>query len=265
MIPGDLSFLVKLKVAAGLAHFAAGNFELAAKSFTLSSTIEDLGTFCAPQDVALYASLVGLATLPREELQTILNAPLMELVPKMKECLGLFCLAEYQEAISILLELQPILALDMLLAPHLTTLIREIRNKAMMEYLKPFKRVSLPVMAATFSIEVSKLIKTLVTLIESGKIVDRRINCACQTLEKESTITNLSQTQEKIVALQDRVLNDSYACVIRLACIEFEQNMDRRRFQPHTGPAGLDNPEESSEDDELIQQVVANPDEYSFY
>jgi COP9 signalosome complex subunit 1 len=241
---------------------AEGNFALAAKSLTFTGAVGDLGHLCAPEDLALYGALVGLATLPREVLQTFLDSPLMELVPKMKECLGFYCLAEYRGAISILVELHPILALDMLLAPHLTALLRDIRNKAMVEYLKPFKRVSMSVMADTFSVELPELVTTLATLIGCGKIANCRINCASQTLEKDSSSNTLLQTQEKITALQDRVLNDSYACMIRLACLEFDQSVDRRRFQPHSGAAGLDRADESSDDDQVMEQVVANPDEF---
>jgi COP9 signalosome complex subunit 1 len=261
VISGDLSFPVKLKAAAGLAYLAEGNFELAAKSLTIKGAVEDLGHLCAPEDVALYGALVGLATMSREVLQTFCGSPLMELAPKMKECLRLYCQAEYRGAISILVELHPILALDMLLAPHLTALLRDIRNKAMVEYLKPFNRVSLSVMADTFSVPLPELVTTLATLIGSGKIDHCRINCSSQTLEKDLSSNALLQTQEKIMALQDRVLNDSYACIIRLACLEFDQSVDRRRLQPHADAAGLDQPDDSSDDDQIMEQVVGNPDE----
>ena len=243
-------------MASGLAYLAEGRFEPSAEALTSLGIVDDLGNLCAPEDVALYGGLLGLATLTRSRLLTVMDSPLLELVPKIRECLSMYCRAEYRGAIDILVELQPLLALDMHLAPHVSQLMQNIREKALVDYLRPYKRVSLSSMADNFSIPVSELITTLATLIGSGKIVGSRINCASQTLEKSKSVPRTN-----IVSLQDRVLNDSYACLIRLACIQFDLIVDRQQM---SSPAeySASSEDDDDNDDQVMQQIVEPPDDY---
>ena len=260
IISGDLSFPIKLKAASGLAYLASGNFLLAAKALTTLGIVEEWGNLCSLEDIALYGGLVGLATLPRSVLLTVLDSPSMELVPKIRECLGMYCRADYRGSMNILSELRPLLELDVHLAPRLTQLMLEIRNKALVDYLKPYKRVSIPTMAATFSMECSDLVTILATLIGSNQIQGSRINCATQTLEKDAPLNSQLETQRQVTAMQDRILNDSNACMIRMACIELDLSVDQRRVQSYQ--VGLDERHvgrtDSSDDDEVMEPVMVN-------
>ena len=243
-----------------MAYLSNGNFLPAAKALTTLGVVEDWGNLCSPEEIALYGGLVGLATLPRSVLLTVLDSPAMELVPKIRECLGMYCRADYCGSMDILSELRPLLELDMHLAPRLTQLILEIRNKFLVDYLKPYKRVSIPTMAATFSMECSDLVTTLATLIGSKHIQGSRINCATQTLEKDAAPNMQLETQRQVTAMQDRILTDSHACVIRMACIEFDISVDQGRVRPpqiglgrrHFGRT------DSSDDDEVMEPVMVH-------
>lgn len=105
----------------------------------------------APEDVALYAAFLTLAVEDNRHVVMMLaeDAEALELVPQMKEVLIQFTrFAHYKVAFAILeKEIFPILRMDMYLSPHLVTLAQQIRNRAIIQYWKPYEKIELNHMA----------------------------------------------------------------------------------------------------------------------
>jgi 26S proteasome subunit RPN7/PCI domain len=229
-VPGDVAFPVKLKVAAGTAYLAQGQFSKAAQLLISVSVGEDLGL--PPEDIALYGTLCGLASLQRDQLQYLLDAPgFLDLVPALRDALQLYCRADYPGCLRILRQLDSTFQRDMVLAPHLENLMESILHRSCIEYLKPYRRVNLAQMASIFGIPTDRIITILAELIGSGKVEASRIDCLTQTLERLSDDQVLYRrqhaTKRKLKAMEQNILNDAYAMMVRVAFIE---NASRENF-----------------------------------
>lgn len=252
-VPGDSTLPAKLRVASGLAHLGEGRFGEAAQQLTAVVPPEVVTTpFCSPEDVALYAILCAIASLDRNRLLVILESQSFELVPTVRDALQRFCRADYPNCLAILQQQLPILQLDVHLAPHLDELMETILHKCLVEYMRPYRKVSLPDMATQFGVSLERLFSTLATLIRTDKIKYARLDYCAQTLEKHpelEVVERREKTTRRIVALQDGILNDAYAMMVRMACLEHDLTVDRRK-------ASYDN-----DDTHQPMDLVANPEE----
>lgn len=222
-VPGDTTYPLKLKVASGTAFLAEGKFDRAANQLISVWAGEDLGL--PPEDIALYGTLCGLASLERDQLQTLLDTPgFLDLVPSLRDALQYYCRADHPACLRTLHQLYPMLELDMVLAPHLQALFEGILHRLCMEYLKPYNRVDLTKMASIFGIPTDRLISILADLILAGKIGASRIDCQAQTLERLSDEALLYRRQHatkvKLQAMEQCILNDAYAMMVRVAFME---------------------------------------------
>jgi len=212
----------------------------------------------------LYGVLCGLASLEREQLIRILETQsgTLELVPAFRDALQRFCRADYQSCLAVLHQLYPELELDAHLAPHLHDLQQSILHKCLIEYLRPYRKVYLPQMAENFRIPLDRLMDILALLIGNGKIKFARLDCRSQTIEKDPSMEakeRSQKTQQRILNLQESVLNDTYAMIIRMSCLENDQTVDRRKS------SYMDFVENSDDDDlhpdEPMDLVAANPED----
>ena len=220
---GDTAFPLRLKVAAGTAFLAEGKFDRAAQQFISVWVGEDLGL--PPEDIALYGTLCGLASLEREQLQSLLDTPgFLDLLPKLQDALQFYCRADHPACLRTLYQLYPMLELDMILAPHLEALFENILHRLCIEYLKPYCKVDLTNMASIFGVPTDRMIAILANLIRIGKIGASRIDCQAQTLERLSEEAVLYRRQHatklKLQAMEQNILNDAYAMMVRVACME---------------------------------------------
>jgi len=265
-IPGDVAFPLKLKVASGVAHLAEGRFKEAAvqlSNIPVGDEYTSIGSSIASsEDVALYGTLSGLASLKRSQLQRLLETQangFLDLVSPLRNALQLYCRADYPGCLQILNQLYPNLKLDMILSPYLDKLFEKILQKCCIEYLKPYRKVNLLRMAEIFSLTVDKLTSTLGGLIGSGEIQYAQIDCLSNTLERESHIAlkyRQRDTKKKILAMEQNILNDTYAMMIRVSCLE-NDNSDRRK-QPFVDYMDSDDDDRRVEPMEI---VAGNPED----
>lgn len=262
IISGDATFPVKIKVACGLAHLAEGRFSKAAEQLTSIRPPDDDtsmgGSFCSAEDVAMYGALCGLASLQRDQLLKLLETPgFLDLVPPLRDAVQVYCRADYPGCIRILQSLCYIFELDMLLSPHLEKLSNAILHKCCMEYLKPYRKVHLPKMAETFSLPLDQLVTILSDLIGTGKILYARIDCRSQTLERRKELEIRERkiaTKRKIMKMEQAILNDAYGMMIRSACTENDQMVDRRK-------QNVSEMYSSDEDGPDVPMEVGNPED----
>ena len=242
-VRGDVEFPLKLKVADGTAYLAEGKFQSAANLLISVSVGENLGL--PPEDIALYGTLCGLASLERPVLQSLLDTPgFLDLVPNLREALQLYCRADHPGCLRYLQNLHPLLERDMILAPHLKDLFECILHRLCIEYLKPYSKVNLHHMATIFGVSTERMIALLADLIRSEKIEASRIDYVAQTLERLSEEELLKRrqqaTQRKLFAMEQKILNNAHAMMVRVAFMESgpRQHAVKEDYSDDDGTAG---------------------------
>lgn len=299
IVTGDLEFPRKLKVAAGMALLGEGNYKEAAEKFAQVKHIpqvNNLSSLASPEDVALYSSLLNLAIMPRNKLAMYLeqHASMLELVPPIRDALRHYLRAEYKACLDILLcKYMPLLEYDMILAQHVPILLQNIRHRTYVDYLHPFSRVHLPHMATMFGETTQTIQQSLAYLIATGNVVHARIDCRTETLvrqvkqggggepqqQQQQQQARRNKTLFRIQKLQEMVLNNTYAFIIRLAVLEHEQPSGRGSRAGGVGATYEFSSEDvlehdySSDDDDdddsdnmipMVINNIANPDDDMF-
>jgi COP9 signalosome complex subunit 1 len=168
----------KFTCAAGLAHLFFGKFLETAKHFTSLNT--EIGNAYAEvisqQDVVIYGSLCALATFDREQLkkhvvhENVYFRDALGTVPEMRAIVEDFWNSRYPQCLSKLEQIKPELELDIYLAKHVDALYELIRQRALIQYTKPFSALSLKTMSIAFDSDLLKLEKELAKLITANKI-----------------------------------------------------------------------------------------------
>lgn len=222
---------IKLKIASGLQRMAQEEYEEAAKTFTnlLMTTsaekIEWPGVTCA-EDVALYASLLSLATQSRDQILELAEHPeALELVPVMKDLLSQWSRANYVKCMEVFSRDTSASNPTILSFPDLylsvgdrwEKLCQKIREKCLLEYLRPYQRVQISTMEQLFP-SISNLQDTLVDLMRRGLLKDAKIDARANVLYK----TPNTKPSVNLLSMERRVLDDTHAMLIRLACLEYD-------------------------------------------
>lgn len=167
----------RLSVYAGLGHLATNNLRAAALAFAEVTGDFGPGTCeeVSPQDVALYGTLCGLATLSRADLKKkIVDSAsfrqLLELVPSMREAAMDFLGSRYASCFGHLNRLAAHLRLDPFVHGVLSALLNDVSRKALVQYATPFLSVDLNRMAAAFDRPLELLERQVAELIADGQL-----------------------------------------------------------------------------------------------
>jgi hypothetical protein len=257
----DAAVRYKVLVASGLERLAARDYAVAAQKFVdalycvssaqstpsagdneggsvvADSEVIGWNAVLAPDDVTLYAAFLSLAAAEsREKLVDLVEHPeAFELVPRAYESLLLFAQrASYQQAWAILEEsVFPVLQVDLYMSMHLAALKQKVREKALLQYWRAYQRVELSVLAAQMgpgilpAEKVEDILTELIRRPTNGFPSDTRIDLQSNSLvrfEIPPEEERLRQTQRKLTQVTNRVLDDTYSMIIRLACIEHNLN-----------------------------------------
>ncbi|KDE06605.1 hypothetical protein MVLG_03101 [Microbotryum lychnidis-dioicae p1A1 Lamole] len=171
----------RLNVANGVAYLGHGTYDRAA--FLLSGGGKEAmhsaaGHFIPAADVAVYATLTGLATFNRNQLRTRLLEnddlrPMLELEPYLRDIIQAFHSSNFKDGLEGLEKYSTRQRLDPHLAPHLPNLMHQIRSRALLIYFTPFASVSLPRFAAAFGWSETTLLESVVELIGQGHMKAR--------------------------------------------------------------------------------------------
>ncbi|KAL0309205.1 UNVERIFIED_CONTAM: COP9 signalosome complex subunit [Sesamum radiatum] len=214
----DTVTISKLRCVAGLADLMCKKYKLAAREFLETGPLvqNSYTEVIALKDIATYGGLCALATFDRAELKAIYHALLvflksyvidninfrdcLELVPEIRELINDFYSGRYVSCMEYLENLKANLLLDIHLHDHLKTLYKQIRNKALTQYVRPFVSVDLQMMASAFKTSVTDLEKELETLIPNNQIKARidshnKILYARHADQRNSTFQRVFQTE----------------------------------------------------------------------
>ncbi|PRW44245.1 COP9 signalosome complex subunit 1 [Chlorella sorokiniana] len=224
---GDPVVQSKLACASGLYALEQGRYKAAALKFTEVSS--ELGTsyndVIAPQDVAVYGALCGMAALGRGELsarllRNVAFRELLESVPEVREALADFHASNYTSCLNHLEKLRPQLMLDPHLHDHVAPLYQAVRNKALMQYATPFSALDLNAMAAFFNTTAGGLEKELAALIASKQIT-ARIDSHAKVLYARKP-DQRSSTYQQAIKTAEEYLRNSRALLLRAALIQHD-------------------------------------------
>jgi len=186
----------------------------------------------------VYGSMTALASYQRRELKQFATTDsfkrLVEQAPVWKKIIHDFHANNYSAVFATLEALKADLYLDMYLANHVDKLINKIRDKALMEYFKPFVSVKIPLMAESFNLPLVDLERQLVNLIADGKI-SARIDSANKILYARHA-DERNGTFEKALAVGDKYIRDSKSLLMRMSLSENDfvvrhPEMERRMKQ----------------------------------
>ena len=251
----------KVLVAAGLERLAARDYAVAAQKMmgalsclgSDSSTSQAAGaadasnnnnnnpddsigwnTVLAPDDVALYAAFLALATVDSsDKLVALTEHPeAFELAPQAFEAVLLFGQqASYRQAWTLLEEsLFPALQLDLYMALHFDALRQKIREKSLLSHWRAYQRIELSVLCTQMGpgiLPPDRAEEILTDLIQRGSFpADTRLDLQEQALVRlegaSADQERLQKTKAKLAAVSAKVMDDAYSMVVRLACLEHD-------------------------------------------
>eukprot|EP00980_Cylindrotheca_fusiformis_P001255 scaffold332_cov117-Cylindrotheca_fusiformis.AAC.15 len=241
---------IKLKMASGLERMIQGDYSTAATILTKlilstpASKLEWPGVTCA-EDIALYAALLTLATIPQKNRTEILelaeHPEALELAPAMKELLLQWARANYVKCMQAFSQEDAVddenssSSSSILPFPDLflsggdnndkwEKLCQTIRERCLLEYLRPYQCIQLSKMSELFP-SVSNMEDTLVDLMGRGLLLNAKLDARANVLHKEP-IGSIDKKKKKNVVdlypMEQRILDDAYAMLIRLACLEHD-------------------------------------------
>ncbi len=184
----------RLAAAMGLAQLASGNFKDAANSFLGTDPrllTEEYNEVITANDVAVYGGLCAIASMDRNELQSLVldNSTFrnfLELEPHIRRAISFFCSSKYGQCLEILEAYKTDYLLDLHLQRHVPALYYAVRSKSMVQYFIPFSCVTLDAMASAFGMTEHSIEDELVDMIERGNL-EARIDTQNKVLTAKQT------------------------------------------------------------------------------
>jgi hypothetical protein len=215
------AFASVLAAAMGLANLAAGSFADAARSFLQVNAAALGASFAGPvhvDEVASYLALTALASFSRDELRRVILGSqeaklLLESQPALREVVQHVVASRYAQALDGLDAARAELAGDVYIAPHLDTILRAIRSRALAQYLGPYTAVDLRAMASSFRTDVDSLTRDIANLIRRG-VVSGRVDVLHHTFSKHAADPK-AEAVEKLVGAGRQFVSESRALLLR--------------------------------------------------
>lgn len=247
-------FTSQLQVVKGLLALVEGKLEEAAKLFlNISGEFQSQFTnLLSAEDVALYGGLLGLTTLHRDELNSLVMNDVvqerLELVPQLRDAIRLYKRADYGACLNLVQGLQELVELDLYLAPHAKKLFSLVREKCICQYFAPYTSVSLETMRESFGFPSTDHVEhVLLELIESKRIVGARIDIEDGTLSVCTDTAGVERRarrsmMRKIAKMGDGLVAEIEHLVLRQSCLEHGLEVKGEKgpkMKKSWAPAGL--------------------------
>lgn len=285
---------IKLEIASGIERMVAGEYARAARiliplvlntSKSTNDTTNTGGTnalnndqgdgrnpldwpgVTSPEDLALYASIMGLVTQNREQILQLAEHPdALELVPAVKDLLLQWSRSNYIKCIqafapaptsndAVMATSDSTSFLPMGVDIYLSStrwndLARKVRESCLVEYLKPYQCVRLESMQQLFPSLGPNVVDVLLDLMARGLLPRTRLDCRAGILFK---IPPRKDPARQLQVMEEKIMDDVHALLVRLACLDADlcvQDPDssssrfggprgRSAGGRRTGPAGI--------------------------
>lgn len=172
------------KVIHGIALIGMEKYREAANTFLRIDAAKDMkettdySHIATVNDVAVYAGLLALATMDRRDLQIhVLDnqnfRPILELESHIRKAISLFVNGRYSACLTTIEAYRPDYLLDIYLQRHVSTIYSKIRSKCIVEYCRPFSRVTINSLQEAFSSPDQPITQELAGMIRSGVLKAR--------------------------------------------------------------------------------------------
>ena len=213
----------KFTCAAALAYLHFDKYTEAAKHFTsLKTEIGNSYTeVVSQQDVAVYGGLCALATFDREQLkkhivhENVTFRDMLSTVPEMRDIIEDFWNSRYPQCLSKLDLIKKELLLDIHIGKHVHKLFSLIRQKALIQYTKPFSALSLTTMASAFNCDsVETLEKEIADLITRDKI-RARIDSRGEKILRAKEFDKRTETFERVQKTAEKFVENARDALLR--------------------------------------------------
>lgn len=153
----DSSIVARVRMVAALTHVALGAFDVAARTATTLShdTLISSPDIVSSSAFSLCMILSAIASLERKDLESIavttgFQAVLDLAPPHARDAFAALRSARYGHVLSLLEDLKPLVWIDHILVPHMTSLYNMTHDRCLCEYSSAFCRISLSRMADIF-------------------------------------------------------------------------------------------------------------------
>jgi len=140
------------------------------------------------------------------------------MAPGWRQIVQNFTQSSYAACFAALDRVKADLLLDMYLAPHVERLIVRIRDRALVQYFRPFVSVKIPAMAAAFKLDVPSLERQLVHLIAENHI-QARIDSANKILYARHS-DQRTATFQQAMNVGNRYVRDVKSLLLRMSLVE---------------------------------------------
>lgn len=224
----------KLKCARGIVYLNEGRYNLAATTFLSIkhvSFVNQFNSILSAEDIALYGGLLGLITLDRNKIESMIEIEAwrerLELHPRLNEAIKCYMKAEYGQCLQLLQSMKHVMAMDLFLQSHADKLLMLMREKCIIQFFQPYSSLSLIKMKDLFGFDTVDDVEDLVaSLIESKRIVGAKIDGVNKTLTRMS-VHGLEQRRRKIMMrkvglMGDRLIDEVEGMILRMSCLENE-------------------------------------------
>ncbi|KAJ2640728.1 hypothetical protein GGF44_002453 [Coemansia sp. RSA 1694] len=229
-LPAKMS--AEVKVLQIQADFGEGRWSAVvnnAKELTYDSVMT-AGLFerglIAPQDIALYGTLAGLAVLQRDDLkQQIINntefGKFLDYIPECSRLLRCFYNSAYSEALSRLDDILSLGMLDPVIAPHVVTLRSLVMENVVVLYTQPFVSTSLSAMAKALRFGSTSQLEAMLAKLIERKLILGRIDAVSGYLLKY-TLDPRDQTLQTIERMYSSFSDQADVMVAHIQYLEEE-------------------------------------------
>lgn len=167
----------QVKVMEALGLLMQENYRVAAQRLVNISTSEAsaLTQFATTQDLAYYIILTSLQSLSRSELKKLIlsasyYSSLMEAAPSASDLIENFLNGRYTEFQQSLVQVVSHLHFDPFFGHKIRSIVSDIRKKALVQYVTPYKVIDLREIAKAFDESVEKIESEVAELILQKKI-----------------------------------------------------------------------------------------------
>lgn len=215
----------KIKIASGLVALHDSQYKVAARKFLEIDidTSDQFGDIISAEDIAIYGTILGLATLDRKELRTCLLESsnfkrFTELVPVMRQLTQDFFAGNYSSLFAKLSDFRPSLYLDIYLAAHADELLNQISDRILVQYFSPYNAIDMTKMAIALGYDLVTLEQSLSKLISSNKI-SARIDSQAHTLHR-CTLNDRNLTVQKVLKVSRQQCADTRRNILRLSLLK---------------------------------------------
>ena len=175
------------------------------------------------RDIATLGSLCALATFERNELrQRVVRDNVdfracLELVPHVRDLVNEFYENRYASCLQHLAQLRELLYYDFYLHDHIDHLITSIRQRALVNYTKPFSTLHLKNMATSFNTSVAGIENECKELITKG-MISARIDSHNKILYARR-MDERNNTFAKVLARGDEYIHETHSLILRAKII----------------------------------------------